>query len=40
MSVQQLPATEAIRRLGEFHTIIDARSEDEFAEDRMPGAVN
>ncbi len=40
MSVQHLPAPEAIRRLGEFHTIIDARSEDEYAEDRLPGAIN
>ena len=35
-----LPAAEAIARLGEFSTIIDARSESEFAEDRLPGAVN
>ena len=35
-----LAAAEAIARLGEFSTIIDARSESEFAEDRLPGAVN
>ena len=35
-----LPAAEVIARLGEFSTIIDARSESEFAEDRLPGAVN
>ena len=40
MTVQILPAHEAIARLAEFDTVIDARSEDEFAEDRMPGAVN
>jgi tRNA 2-selenouridine synthase len=35
-----IPADEAIARLGEFDTVIDARSESEFAEDRFPGAVN
>lgn len=40
MSVQIIPADEAIARLGEFSTIIDARSENEYAEDHLPGAVN
>lgn len=40
MPVHTLPATEAIRRLGEFDTIIDARSEDEHALDHVPGALN
>jgi tRNA 2-selenouridine synthase len=35
-----IPATEALARLTEFSTIIDARSESEYAEDRLPGAVN
>jgi tRNA 2-selenouridine synthase len=35
-----IPASEALARLAEFSTIIDARSESEFAEDRLPGAVN
>ncbi len=40
MSVQLLPAAEAIARLADFDTVIDARSESEYAEDRLPGAVN
>ncbi len=35
-----IPAAEALARLADFSTIIDARSESEFAEDRLPGAVN
>ena len=35
-----LSAAEVIARLAEFSAIIDARSETEFAEDRLPGAVN
>jgi tRNA 2-selenouridine synthase len=35
-----LPAPEALVRLDEFSAIIDARSESEFAEDRLPGALN
>lgn len=31
---------EAAARLGEFSAVIDARSEAEYAEDRLPGAVN
>ncbi len=40
MTVQILPAAEAIARLAEFSAVIDARSEAEFAEDHLPGAVN
>ena len=40
MSLTPLSATEVITRLAEFDTIVDARSEDEFAEDHLPGAVN
>ena len=40
MSLHPLPAAEAIPRLSEFTQIIDARSEGEFAEDHLPGAVN
>jgi tRNA 2-selenouridine synthase len=35
-----LPADEVIRRWAEFDTIIDARTEAEFAEDHLPGALN
>jgi tRNA 2-selenouridine synthase len=40
MSVLLIPAADAIARLSEFGAVIDARSENEFAEDRLPGAVN
>jgi len=40
VSVHPIPAAEAIRRLHEFSAVIDARSENEYAEDRIPGAVN
>ena len=40
MSLTTLSATEAIGRLHEFDTVIDARSEGEFDEDHLPGAVN
>jgi tRNA 2-selenouridine synthase len=40
MSVKAIPAAEAIARLAEFDTVIDARSEGEYAEDHLPGAVN
>lgn len=40
MSLTTITAEEALRRLGEFDTIIDARSEDEYAEDHLPDAVN
>ena len=40
MSVQSVPAGEVIARLDDFGAIIDARSEAEYAEDHLPGAVN
>jgi tRNA 2-selenouridine synthase len=40
MSVHSISGNEAIRRLAEFSCVIDARSEGEYAEDRVPGAVN
>jgi tRNA 2-selenouridine synthase len=40
MPLVTIPASDALARLGEFDTLIDARSESEYAEDRLPGAVN
>jgi len=40
MSLNTLSASEVIARLPEFDSIIDARSEGEFAQDHLPGAVN
>jgi tRNA 2-selenouridine synthase len=40
MSVRRIEAHEAIARLTAFDAVIDARSESEFAEDHLPGAVN
>lgn len=40
MSVHPVSAAEAIERLDTFDTVVDARSEDEYAEDHLPGAVN
>jgi len=40
VTVRVIPATEAAARLAEFSQVIDARSESEYAEDRLPGAVN
>ena len=40
MSLTALPADEVIRRWAEFDTVIDSRSEGEFDEDHLPGAVN
>jgi tRNA 2-selenouridine synthase len=40
VSVVVVPAAEVIARLADFSAVVDARSEDEFAEDRLPGAVN
>ncbi len=40
MSLHIVTAQDAITRLADFSTIIDARSEDEYAEDHLPGAVN
>ena len=40
MSVQLISAAEALNRLASFSTVIDARSEGEYAEDHLPGALN
>ena len=40
MSVHKISATEALQHLTSFDVVIDARSEAEFAEDHLPGAVN
>ncbi len=40
MSLTTLPAADVIQRLHEFDTVIDARSEGEYEEDHLPGAVN
>ncbi len=40
MGLRRTPAEELLHRLAEFDAVIDARSESEFAEDRLPGAVN
>ncbi|MBA4176069.1 MAG: tRNA 2-selenouridine(34) synthase MnmH [Leptothrix sp. (in: Bacteria)] len=40
MSLRRTAAVDAIARLDAFDAIIDARSESEFAEDHLPGAVN
>lgn len=40
MPIVTVPAAEALARLAEFDTVIDARSESEYAEDRLPGAIN
>lgn len=40
MSLHLLPAAELLAQLDSFDTIVDARSEAEFALDHLPGAVN
>jgi tRNA 2-selenouridine synthase len=40
MSLHPISATEAAARLAEFSAVIDARSENEYAEDHLPGAIN
>ena len=40
MGLKRITATDALAQFASFDTIIDARSESEFAEDRLPGAVN
>jgi len=40
MPVITLPAAEAMAQLGQFSSVIDARSENEYAEDHLPGARN
>jgi tRNA 2-selenouridine synthase len=40
MSVRPIAAADAIARLQDFDAVIDARSDSEYAEDRLPGAIN
>ena len=40
MSLTKISVADVLARLGEFADVIDARSEDEFAEDHLPGAIN
>ena len=40
MSLTIVEAREAIDRMGEFDSVLDARSPGEFAEDYLPGALN
>lgn len=40
MSLTLIAARDVIERWGQFDTVIDARSEGEYAEDHLPGAVN
>ena len=40
MGLRSINASDAIARLDEFDAVIDARSETEFALDRLPGAIN
>lgn len=40
MTLERIPAGEALGRLKDFSAVIDARSEGEYAEDHLPGAVN
>ena len=40
MSLVRISAEEALTTLGDYSHVIDARSEDEYAEDHLPGAVN
>lgn len=40
MPITRIAASEVLARLDSFSTIIDARTEDEFALDHLPGAVN
>ena len=40
MSVKPIAAADAMARLADFDAVIDARSESEYEEDRLPGAIN
>ena len=40
MSLTKISASDVLGRLGEFSDVIDARSEGEYAEDHLPGAIN
>ncbi|MES2688711.1 MAG: tRNA 2-selenouridine(34) synthase MnmH [Pseudomonadota bacterium] len=40
MSLERIPAEQALASLADYSAVIDARSEGEYAEDHLPGAVN
>lgn len=40
MAVRRITAADAVTRLADFAAVIDARSESEYAEDHLPGALN
>ena len=40
MSLERIAAEDALGKLGSFSAVIDARSEGEYFEDHLPGAVN
>ena len=40
MSLKRINAEDALARWSDFDTVVDARSESEFAEDHLPGALN
>ncbi len=40
MSLTPISAAEALQQLDSFDTILDARTEAEFAEDHLPAALN
>ena len=40
MGLRRVAAEELLHGLAAFDAVVDARSESEFAEDRLPGAVN
>ena len=40
MSLERLSADDVLGQLGDFSAVIDARSESEYAEDHLPGAIN
>ena len=40
MGLKRITAADALARIDSFDAVIDARSESEYAEDRLPGAVN
>ena len=40
MSLERISAEDALDKLGYFSSVIDARSEAEYAEDHLPGAIN
>ena len=40
MALARITAAQALERIDRFDAVVDARSESEFAEDRLPGALN